>query len=1293
MKRIALVLGLLGALVATAAKADYYYRDGKGNLILIAAGSAGGKTIPFSAMIDISGNPIGTNVNPLYVAFPSAQHFICDSGCGGGGGGGGLAVTYGLAIGPLGTPGGFKDASNNFQPLLGDTTNGQWVLIKNPSIPVTGSVTIGGSLPAYAATPTFNLGTLNGAALASNQVAVQGSSTGGTAAANSALIGGIYNAAPITLNNGQQAGAQLDANGYLKVNVVVGGGTGGTSSTFNSAFPVLGTPVGMSQGGNFVAFTGTSGNLNVQCANCTGSGASATDLATFTAGTSVFAPNGGVFNDGLTAVTSGQQAMARITAQRASHVNLRNVSGAEIGTASIPLQVSLANTAANATAIKVDGSAVTQPISGTVTVQQAVAGSLQATVVPSSNTVWGLSAQGSSTTSQIGPLVQGAVTTSAPSYTTAQTNPLSLTTAGALRVDNSGVIQPVSQSGTWNINNIGGTISLPTGAAVSSLQPSNIAQGAALSTQTGTLAMGSVSTSPPTYTNGQLNIMSLTAAGAVRVDATGTTQPISGAITVSSATAPISTMNSASANSGINSALSAAFDDVAPTAITENSFGMLRISSNRNLYNTIRDAAGNERGANVDASNRLATAPTLIAGSVAAGAYVSGSVLSGAFASGALVDVTNLSTPIAPTTATATKGILLGMQFNSTQATFTTGQQGAVQGTSRGALYVATGADAFHITCDSGCSAAGGSVSNATSGVATSSTNIGAVSYNYGFNGTTWDQLQVDASKNLKVLATLAAGSAAVGTVNPTTAANWGIGTSTQNSASVANGHLILGQFNTTPTTITSGNMSPFQLDNAGNLLVNIKAGASSGAVAQGSTTSGQTGGLIQAAATSSAPTYTTATTNPLSMDTAGNLRVTVAAAVGLGIGSTTSGTTGSLIMAAVQTTGATVTNGNTNPLSLDTSSNLRVNCAVGCSGGLSQGSTTSGQSGNLTLAAVVSSSPTYTNGQTNAITLDTTGALRVNLVTATGLAAASTTSGQTGSIIMGAVTTASPTYTTAQTNFLSLDTSGSLRVNCITGCGGGSGGTASNFGSAFPTAGTAIGLTNGTNMIAWSASSNYGTSPGAIAVPAVNASVTNSITIGTNAALVAGTAIIGKVGIDQTTPGTTNGVQVNAALPAGTNLMGKVGIDQTTPGTTNGTQDASTGSTGSAVPSKAAFTGAVSSGNLTGIIQADASAPINISSATTTQIVALSSGKKIYVTSLDIVAGGTGNVTIEYGTGTNCATGTTVLTGAYNLTAQAGLSKGGGLGPVLVIPASNALCILTSAGVQMSGSVAYTQF
>lgn len=55
-----------------------------------------------------------------------------------------------------------------------------------------------------------------------------------------------------------------------------------------------------------------------------------------------------------------------------------------------------------------------------------------------------------------------------------------------------------------------------------------------------------------------------------------------------------------------------------------------------------------------------------------------------------------------------------------------------------------------------------------------------------------------------------------------------------QNAASPANSILMGGQFQTSPTTITPGNASPLQLDNAGNLLVNIKAGAGSGGTALG---------------------------------------------------------------------------------------------------------------------------------------------------------------------------------------------------------------------------------------------------------------------------------------------------------------------------------------------------------------------------------------------------------------------------------------------------------------------------
>lgn len=115
--------------------------------------------------------------------------------------------------------------------------------------------------------------------------------------------------------------------------------------------------------GNVIA--STSNNLNVQCANCTGSGVSATDAATFTATTSLFAPGGGFFQTTATSnpLTTGQQGTFQVTANRALFTNLRNAAGTEVGTSTTPLQVTLANTGSNATAVKVDGSAVTQPIS------------------------------------------------------------------------------------------------------------------------------------------------------------------------------------------------------------------------------------------------------------------------------------------------------------------------------------------------------------------------------------------------------------------------------------------------------------------------------------------------------------------------------------------------------------------------------------------------------------------------------------------------------------------------------------------------------------------------------------------------------------------------------------------------------------------------------------------------------------------------------------------------------------------------------------------------------------------
>jgi hypothetical protein len=173
----------------------------------------------------------------------------------------------------------------------------------------------------------------------------------------------------------------------------------------------------------------------------------------------------------------------------------------------------------------------------------------------------------------------------------------------------------------------------------------------------------------------------------------------------------------------------------------------------------------------------------------------------------------------------------------------------------------------------------------------------------------------------------------------------------------------------------------------------------------------------------------------------------------------------------------------------------------------------------------------------------------------------------------------------------------------------------------------------------------------------------------------------------------------VQAPIPAGSNIIGKVDIDQTTPGTTNGVQDAATGATGSTAPTKAIYAGGISSGNLTGIIQGDTTNAIAISTGTTTQVIALAASKKTYITSLSILpVSAAVNITIEYGTGTNCATVVGYLAGsasipAATLTTGEGWTESAGLGPEYVVPSGDEICIVTSGSSNVGGHVTFTQF
>lgn len=136
--------------------------------------------------------------------------------------------------------------------------------------------------------------------------------------------------------------------------VTSGGGSGGGGTQYTSGGAAVTNPTGNS----LIYFNGSNVPVAVTSANplpITGtiSVGSTTDESAFTAGTSTLSPSGGVFNDSVASLSSGQQGTVRMTAPRAIHINLRNNTGTEIGTAATPVQVSLANTGTNATGVTV----------------------------------------------------------------------------------------------------------------------------------------------------------------------------------------------------------------------------------------------------------------------------------------------------------------------------------------------------------------------------------------------------------------------------------------------------------------------------------------------------------------------------------------------------------------------------------------------------------------------------------------------------------------------------------------------------------------------------------------------------------------------------------------------------------------------------------------------------------------------------------------------------------------------------------------------------------------------------
>ena len=654
---------------------------------------------------------------------------------------------------------------------------------------------------------------------------------------------------------------------------------------------------------------------------------------------------------GSVALYSDTQAAA--TAAMVSQINPANLNA----TVLISQGGNNANvTAANA--LKVDGSAVTQPVSGV----------FWQTTQPVSGTV--------------------VVTQS---------------TASNLQATVTGTVA-ATQSGTWNITNVSGTISLPTGAATSANQPSNAAAASTTSGQTGNLSLGAVTTGSPSYTTATSNFLSLTTAGALRVDGSAVTQPVSGTFwqatqPISAASLPLPSGASTSANQPTNAA------QASTTSGQTGTLALAAVVSGTSSYTT-----ATSQPLNLDTSGNLKV--NIVAGGGGGG---TSSSFNATF----------------PSTGTAAGG-----EYLSSPPTLTSGQMVALQTNVNGSLKV----DGSAVT-----QPVSGTFWQATQPVS------GTVTANQG--GAPW-------------------------TVNPGTAANWGIGSSTQNTASVANGQLVLGQYNLSPASITSTNMSPLQLDSVGNLRITINNTNAVVAVSQsGSFNVGQVGTwTVQPGNTANTTAWLVTGTGGTFPITAASLPLPSGASTAANqtniqgvIGAATAPASMALAGGVYNSTQPTLTTGQSAALQLDASGNLRVNVMAGGGGG---GGTSSSfgaafpTTGTAAGGEYLSSPPTLTSGQMVALQTNVNGSLKVdgsavtqpvsgtfwqttqpvsgtvtaNIGTSGSLALAanqptaatsgSTTSGQTGNMCLGAVTTGAPAYTTATSNWLSLTTAGALRVD-----------------------------------------------------------------------------------------------------------------------------------------------------------------------------------------------------------------------------------------------------------------------
>jgi len=779
------------------------------------------------------------------------------------------------------------------------------------------------------------------------------------------LVGAEFNTAPTTITSGNASPLQLDSAGNLLVNVKAGGASGGTSSGFGSSFPASGTAVGAkdSTGANMAALNlDASGNLKVNVAAGGASGGTSSSFGAAIPGTGTAAGFSDGTNMQLARVFDGDTGAGT---QYDLGVLLKTpASGGavDIGVSGQPLRIDPTGT-------------TTQPVSGTVTVTQGTAANLNATVsgtvTANQGGTWNITnisgtvslptgaatsanqptnaSLGSTTSGQTGTLSLGAVTTAAPTYTNLQTNALSLTTAGALRVDGSGSTQPVSgtvnaaQSGTWNITNISGTVSLPTGAATAVNQCTAATVGSATAGQSGHLAMGAVTTSAPSYTTGQTDPLSLTTTGLLRVDGSGVTQPVSGTITANQGgTWTVQPGNTANTTAWLVTGTGGTFP-----ATQSGTWNITNISG------TISLPTGAATSANQPSNASQGSTTSGQTGTLGMGAVTTGS----------------------PTYVTAQTAPLSLDTTGALRVNVTAGSGGGGTSSSFGSAFPATGT-AIGVMNSAGTAMTNLKV-NASGGLV-----VDGSAVTQPVSGTFWQTTQpvsIAASVTVQQATAANLNATVTGTVAATQSGNWtarivGNGGSTldtvasNNAAMSANMLIIGGQFNTSPGSITTGSAGVLQLNSTGSLRVDGSL------VTQ--PVSGTFWQATQPVSIAATVAMNETQLNSVALGSPSNYGTSPGAVSVQGVNAFVTNTVTTSVSGSVAVTGTFWQA--TQPISaasLPLPSGASTSALQPTNAG--QNSTTSGQTGTLAMTATSGSAPSYTNATTNPLSTDNSGNLR----------------------------------------------------------------------------------------------------------------------------------------------------------------------------------------------------------------------------------------------------------------------------------------------------------------------------